>query len=158
MVQPDQRENEFGKPVNFLQTPHDYAMFSIAKNCFESQLNSRIGFEAKLANLTAEIKLVDGCALDIKINGFSQKIFQFATDYIQNLVDFVNCEFDRSQYLKNSIQTSEEEYATETRITYHTQKNMDLYLMPHTYHDSCVLKEIKKMLEMDEIELENIDP
>ena len=158
MVQPDQRENEFGKPVNFLQTPHDYAMFSIAKNCFESQLNSRIGFEAKLANLTAEIKLVDGCALDIKINGFSQKIFQYATDYIQNLVDFVYCEFDRSQYLKNSIQTSEEEYATETRITYHTQKNMDLYLMPHTYHDSCVLKEIKKMLEMDEIELENIDP
>ena len=96
MVQPDKRQNELGKPVNFLQTPHDYAMFSIAKNCFESQLNSRIGFEAQLANLTAEIKLVDGCALDIKINGFSQKIFQFATDYIQNLVDFVNCEFDRS--------------------------------------------------------------
>ena len=30
--------------------------------------------------------------------------------------------------------------------------------MPHTFHDSCVLKEIEKMLEMDEIELENIDP
>ena len=86
MKQPDQLENTEGKPVNFLQTPLDYAMFAIAKDCFESQIYSKVGYEASLANLTFEVKLISGCALEFKINGFSQKIFEFATIFIDNLM------------------------------------------------------------------------
>ena len=46
-------------------------MFAIVKDCFESVINEKIGYEASLANLTFETNLVDGCALDIRINGFS---------------------------------------------------------------------------------------
>ena len=88
MKQPDQRFNEEGKPVNFLQTPMDYAMLAIAKDSFESQINEKIGYEASLANLTFETNLVDGCALDIRIFGFSQKIFEFATLFIDYLIEF----------------------------------------------------------------------
>ena len=91
--------NEEGKPVNFLQTPLDYAMFVIAKDCFESQINTKIGYEAGLANLTFETSLVYGCALDIRINGFSQKIFQFAYLFIENLIEFTESKLENSQLL-----------------------------------------------------------
>ena len=65
------RQNEDGKPINSLKSPRDYAMFALAKDCFESEINSKIGYEASLANLKFETRLVDGVALDIKINGFS---------------------------------------------------------------------------------------
>ena len=71
MEQQGKRFNDEGKPVNFLQTPMDYAMFAIAKDCFESVINEKIGYEASLANLTFETNLVDGLALDIRIYGFS---------------------------------------------------------------------------------------
>ena len=56
-------------------TPADIAMFAIAEECFRSQINAKIGYEAGLANLQFEINLVDQCAIAVKINGFSQKIF-----------------------------------------------------------------------------------
>ena len=104
-------------------------MFAIAKDCFESQINTKIGYEASLANLTFETTLVEGCALEIRINGFSQKIFEFATFFIKSLIDFGKNPFELSQVL-NSIHKMKEEYAPETSITHHTMKNMNLFLKP----------------------------
>ena len=61
---------------------------SLSKKKSQSQINEKIGYEASLANLTFETNLVDGCALDIRIFGFSQKIFEFATLFIDYLIEF----------------------------------------------------------------------
>ena len=124
-------------------------MFFIAKDCFESQIDSKIGYEASLANLTFETSLIDGCVLDMKINGFSQKIFEFATLFISNLMEFSKNKVDHQQVL-NSIEKMKEEYKPEQDITYHTLKNMNLFMKPYEFHSSCIQRELIKMLEMDE--------
>ena len=58
----------------------------------------------------------------------------------------------------NSIQKVKEEYQPETRITHHTLKNMNLFMKPHEFHQACILKEIEKILEMDEEEQSKIRP
>ena len=50
----------------------------------------------------------------------------------------------------NSIYKMKEAYAPESRITYHTLKNMELFMKPYEFHDSCILRELTEMLEMDE--------
>ena len=87
-------------------------MFFIAKDCFESQIDYKIGYEASLANLTFETSLIDGSVLDMKINGFSQKIFEFATLFISNLMEFSKNKVDHQQVL-NSIEKMKEEYKPE---------------------------------------------
>ena len=132
-------------------------MFAIAKDCFESQINSKIGYEASLANLKFETRLVDGVALEIKINGFSQKILEFAALFIDNLIEFKYNSVNHTQ-IQNSIYKMKEDYAPESRITYHTLKNMDLFMKPYEFHDSCILKELTEMLEMEEEQQIQIKP
>ena len=93
MQAPDQSVNSEGKSVCFLQTPLDYAMFAVAKDCFVSQINQSVGHEASLANINFETDLLDGCVLDIQINGFSQKLFEFAGLFIDNLMEFASRKF-----------------------------------------------------------------
>ena len=88
--------------MNFLETPHDVAMFEIAEDCFESTMNKKVGYEAGLANISYDIENVEECAIDIEISGFSQKIFNFAELFIDILLTSAPTEFEHSQVL-NSI-------------------------------------------------------
>ena len=74
-----------------------------------------MGYEASLADLTFETRLNEGCAFDLVIKGFSQKIFDFATLFINSLIELANNEFDHTNVL-NSIDQAIEEYS-EAEIT-----------------------------------------
>ena len=45
------------------------------------------------------MNLLQGCALEIKINGFSQKIFDFSELFIKNLIEFSKETIEEEQIL-----------------------------------------------------------
>ena len=99
-----------------------------------------MGYEAGLADLTFETKLNEGCAFDIVIKGFSQKIFAFATLFVDSLVELANNEFSQTDVL-NSIELAIDEYS-EAEITKQTKNNMELYLRPCDFQKDCIKKEL----------------
>ena len=53
--QPKLRQNQDGKPLNFLETPYDYAMFHVVQDCFDNTMKKQVGYEASLANISYEL-------------------------------------------------------------------------------------------------------
>ena len=85
--QPDNRYTKDGKAVSFLRTPADFTLFKVMKDCLESTITGKVGFEAKLANCTYSVDLVEEMAVHIRINGYSDKLFDFATIFLDIMSD-----------------------------------------------------------------------
>ena len=80
------RESD-SKPINYLETEEDFALFAVMKDCLESTVNKRIGYEAKLANVEFSFETVEEMVIRIKITGYSQKLFDFAQNFIDIMLE-----------------------------------------------------------------------
>ena len=69
-------------------------MYNIMKDCFDSVVTKKIGFEAQLANITHDWHEVEEVAIGLEISGFSQKIFEFAKTFIDILLECAETEFE----------------------------------------------------------------
>ena len=85
-------------------------MFEVVNDCFDNTMKKKVGFEAGLANISYDLSNIEDCAINIRISGFSHKIFNFAELFIDMLHESANTEFEHSQVL-NSIQRKKNEYA-----------------------------------------------
>ena len=84
------------KPVSCFKTPNDIAMWHIVEDCFESMMLKLVGYEAKLANITYDIDILEDCAIQIIIQGFASKIFLFAKMFIDCLLEYADKEFEQA--------------------------------------------------------------
>jgi len=85
---------------------------------------------------------VEEMALNIKVTGFSDKIFEFTKIYIEEMLSCAEDGFDRADVLQ-SIEKIKVEYTNNIAggedLAVH---NRLLMLIPHTYHDKRVEKEL----------------
>ena len=81
--QPKVRNRESdGKPITYLESPKDFALFDVMKRCLKQTITKQVGYEAKLANVTYKFSSVEEMAVRIKITGYSEKLLQFAELFI----------------------------------------------------------------------------
>jgi len=80
--QPENRHTPEGKSLSYLQTPKDFALFKVMKDCFRSELTKDVGYEAQLAHVTYSMSTIEEMAVRISISGFSDKLFDFTKIYI----------------------------------------------------------------------------
>ena len=127
------------KPITFLETPEDFALFAVMKNCLTEAITKKVGYEAGLANVGYEIEIVEEMAIRIWISGYSQKLFNFAEILIDTMLECAKQGgFEHSQVM-NSIEMKKSEYANNNTIcTEYATHNRLLFLFPHTFNDSLM--------------------
>ena len=79
-------DDKQSKPVSFLQTPEDYALFRVMHDCFNATLTKLIGYEAKHAHVEYSMKSYEEMQICINIKGFSDNLLKFAVEYIDILL------------------------------------------------------------------------
>ena len=83
LKQPDIWKTNKDKPVSFFETEKDFALFQVFRDCFSQKLIKQIGYEAELAHMRYSFQTVEEMAINIKIRGYSDKIFEFIKIYIE---------------------------------------------------------------------------
>ena len=92
--------------------------------------------------------------INLKISGFSDQIFEFAKDYIQLLLESANEGFD-SGTVRNSIEHIRTEYANNNiEVDDKATTNRILMLIPHTFHDKLMEKELSNQLKLEKCTFE----
>ena len=72
------RHNTQGKPRTYLETPEDFALFKVMRNCLMETVTNRVGYEAELANVSFKIESVEEMAVKVTFEGYSDKLVDFA--------------------------------------------------------------------------------
>ena len=86
-------------------------------------------------------------AIKINITGFSDNIFDFAKVYTDLLLKCANEMAFLPGDIKNSIEKLRSEYANSNNdVDAKASNNRLLMLIPHTFHDKLVAKELKKQM------------
>ena len=82
-------------------------------------------------------------AVNLKVTGFSDKIFVFAKTYIELLLWCANKDgFDKASVLQ-AIEKCKQDYANNsTEVDEKATHNRLLMLIPHSFHDKLMEKEL----------------
>ena len=85
--QPEERYNSAGKPVCFLETPKDYALFKVMTTCLEDKVTLLVGYEAELADMTYEITSNEEMAVCLRFSGYASTLLRFAETFITIMLE-----------------------------------------------------------------------
>ena len=147
--QPENRYTPEGKSLCYLQTAKDFALFKVMKDCFRSELTKDVGYEAQLAHVTYSMSTIEEMAVRISISGFSDKLFDFTKIYIDQLF---KCAEDNHFMKKSVIQSmakNKQIYANNNvEVDEKASHNRLLMLIPHSFHDKLMEKELQKLLDL----------
>ena len=86
-------------------------------------------------------------AVNLKISGFSDNLFKFAEMYIKILMESAEKEFDQDT-VRHSVEKIRTEYANNNNeVDDKASHNRLLMLIPHSFHDKLMEKELKELLD-----------
>ena len=90
---------------------------------------------------------IEEMAVNLRIKGFSDKLFEFAAAYIDIMLECARPGgFDEDQVL-NSMEKKRSKYANNNiEVDSHAFNNRILLLIPHTFHDTHMEKVLRKEL------------
>ena len=130
----------------FLQSPGDFALFSVMKDCLNHIIQDRVGYEASLAHLDVSLTNVDDMAVCLELTGFSDKLFAYSEIVIDILLEHAKeGSFDRD-IIMNSIEKKKIKCANSSiDVEEHATSNRLLYLLPHTCHASRIEAVLSQM-------------
>lgn len=139
--EPPERKHSNGKPLTFLSTPEDFALFDVMVNCLKSTVNRRIGDEAKLAHIDYDFESVNDMAVNIKISGFSDKVFLFAEMFLDIVRTCGRQDGFNQSTVLDSLNEAKAEYANSNiEAQDRANNNRTNFLKPHTFHASLMEK------------------
>ena len=129
----------------FLETPDDFALFGVLKDCMESTINQRVGYEAQLANFSYSFESTEEMGIHLRFSGYSQKIFTFATRYIDIMIECAKKGGFEEGQVDNSIEKVKTElYNANFEVDDVATNNRLLYLLPHTFHHNLMVNVLKE--------------
>ena len=127
------------KPLTYLKTPEDFALFKVMTNCLKRTIMKKVGQEIQIAQINFEFESVDDIAFNIKIAGFSDKLLLFAKILLEIVRACAEEDGFRKADLLDSIEEVRADYANSNiqAVDWMTN-NRTNFLMPHTYHTSLM--------------------
>ena len=146
--QPSERKSRTGKQVTYLETARDQVMFRVLKGCLKAVVTESIGYEASVADIHYKFQSLEDVGVRITINGYSDKLLDFAKVYLDKLIECGVSQSFEKQVLLQSMQKKKESYSNSNlEADYRGHNNRDLFLKPHKFHDSFLAKLLGKEIE-----------
>ena len=93
--QPHNRFNEHERPNTFLESPKDFALFRVMKDCLKQTVINKIGYEAMLAHMKYSLSSLDDIAVKIEVSGYSDRLFEFAGLFLDILFECAESGFKK---------------------------------------------------------------
>ena len=85
-------------------------MFSVLSDCIEQTVNARVGYEAQLAGFSSQFCSTEEMGVHLRFSGYSEKIFAFATTYIDIMLECAKPGGFEEAQVDNSIEKVKTEF------------------------------------------------
>lgn len=152
LVQP---ESNSSTSTSILLSPQDRALLYVLTDCLKQQVNKEIGYEANLASIEYSAKGFEDQGLQLRFEGYSDKLFVFATKFLEIMKKCAREGGFPLAQVKNSYEVRYKRYKNanvdvETRCN----NNRLLFLQPGTFHASHMEHLLKPLISAETISSE----
>jgi len=124
-------EEDEGDSSSFLKTAKDKAKFSVLVDCIIDRVNKEVGYEANLAHISYEVKRFAEMGLSLALEGYSDKIFNFAAIFVDLTLSCAQDNGIESTLLRNSLEKQHRRFKNANAdVDVRCTANRLLYLLP----------------------------